>query len=1251
MIRELFTRLRSILHYLPVPWLRPGKGTAQAEYLTEEHVRSRLTGAGNRVRFLPIQDTYTEETEAMRRAYRYMLKDPVVKAALLTKMLAVAALDIQVHAASERAIDKEAAEFVKYALQKARGGTRHLALAILFGGLIDGFSICEKVWMQETRGRWNGKWRLRALKAKDSEFAWLLGDEFRNVVAVVDRRTNTEYNPTNFAIWQHMPLFEAPTGMSDLRAAYRCYDDATEILTASGWKRFGDLTDQDAVAALDTSNGPGRLVYQIPTERVSYPYQGRMFRQQGRAIDLCVTPNHRMWVGTREARRFRFVEAAELMESKRGLVRYKRDAEWEGEEHEFFALPAVEHRKGGPGRPVAITKPSRQLPMDDWLRFLGFWLAEGNAYRKKNGNRQCSVTITQNEGPALEEFCGVVERLGFNYCIKKRKNSPCRHLEISSLQLWSYIRKLGKSHAKYIPDEFKGLPPQQLKILLEWMNKGDGRHGGTQYATVSKRLADDVGEIALKAGMAATIFREKTKAGGIWIVGLNTQGIDGTLVNEGRDQRSWEEYDGPVHCVTVPSGIVYVRRNGKACWCGNSYWLIDTAWQLRGIGLERYTLPMMKATYLTPDHKAELETALPEMRSQAWITIPQGAQIEAMSLAATSGESEFAAAIRDLREDLVLGIAGAVLQMLQGQVSDGRGNSQVHKSTAELLQWFLAAEVGDVLTDQVAPDLVSLNFQGADYPKVTLGGVNDSTLMATIQVDDLLLKMGLPLSREEVYLKTGRSKPTDEADTLAPPAPPGAGVLGLGGGGVVPGAFADDESGGPVPPDRAAGPQQVQEDTQVQQADTQTASSVADLQKSYTKGDLSREAAVANATLLLQIDPEAAEKLFPPIPPQGGTGAPPPPTPEDQPDVRAADSGVSILTGTTRRMGDIEEFCGGKGSKKPGPCPTKAKKPPVAKEAAAAKPAAAPKVKGPAPGSQMKPEVRDKLRAVGMVGTFPPADVKIEDVKIADTKRDPKALEFEPLMSWTQKTKSGRLSMQYRYTQAFHDRNAADKHQRVAAIEPHIDGIAEKLRGQMGDTALPQRKREAAAIAALIGETGLRPTDGEDSVAHGHFGISSLQARHVTIKGGRAYLDFMGKEGVRNKAVIKDPANVVFLKQALARTGGAEDFIFKEATSDNAGAALKAASVATGGPKDIKIKDLRTLKATQMARRIVGDFPGPPPPLTGDKKKDIRAIQKAILTMSGHVARVLNNEPTEARDTYIHPEIFKQWQSKLAVAS
>ena len=92
---------------------------------------------------------------------------------------------------------------------------------------------------------------------------------------------------------------------------------------------------------------------------------------------------------------------------------------------------------------------------------------------------------------------------------------------------------------------------------------------------------------------------------------------------------------------------------------------------------------------------------------------------------------------------------------------------------------------------------------------------------------------------------------------------------------------------------------------------------------------------------------------------------------------------------------------------------------------------------------------------------------------------------------------------------------------------------------------------------------------------------------------------------------------------------------------------LKQASVAVGGPEDVKLKDLRTIKATQSARKAIEEFEGPLPPMTGDRKKDARALAKAILAISAVVAGVLNNEPTMARDSYVMPQVWQFFEERL----
>lgn len=295
-----------------------------------------------------------------------------------------------------------------------------------------------------------------------------------------------------------------------------------------------------------------------------------------------------------------------------------------------------------------------------------------------------------------------------------------------------------------------------------------------------------------------------------------------------------------------------------------------------------------------------------------------------------------------------------------------------------------------------------------------------------------------------------------------------------------------------------------------------------------------------------------------------------------------------------------------------------------------------------APGSQMPPAVVQRLRSLGMVGTLPPADVPLSAITV-----NLKAGDAGALLSWKQTTKSGRVSDQRRYTQAFHDANAAAKWQLVSQLEPKIGVIKQHLQQHMTSPVSTPKLKQAAGIASIIAETGLRPTDDKESVQHGHFGVSSLQARHIKIKGGAAQLKFVGKEGVVNRAVVKDPHNVALLAAQL-KGKGKRDAVFPDASGADANATLKSIAAKVGAPSDLSVKDLRTLKATQTARQVVSGYRGPPPPFSGDPVKDTKVMKAAILKMSGEVARVLNNTPVMARDNYIHPQVFEAWRQSLA---
>jgi len=337
-----------------------------------------------------------------------------------------------------------------------------------------------------------------------------------------------------------------------------CYSEDTEVLTENGWKLFKDLNGNEKVATLNPKTE--EIEYQKPIRYIKYYYEGKMFHQRGSSIDLLVTPDHNLWVGPnyiggylihKEVRKWTFIKAEDCPR----FVRYKRNANWIGQEKEFFVLPSAEGstRKSEPIK----------IKMDDWLRFFGIWLAEGSVCYSKGGNY--GVYISQKDKDKKEIIKNWLSKLPFNF-------TECSNgFRCYNKQLYEYLKQFGNSKSKFIPREILMLSKRQLKILFDSLMLGDGNADGWRFAVSSKRLADDFQELLLKIGLAGTVGYQISGVSNteMYPVYISYRELEPSP-NYGSDKRSYEYYRGMVYSVEVPKHhIIYVRRNGKACWCGN----------------------------------------------------------------------------------------------------------------------------------------------------------------------------------------------------------------------------------------------------------------------------------------------------------------------------------------------------------------------------------------------------------------------------------------------------------------------------------------------------------------------------------------------------------------------------------------------------------------------------------------------------------------------------------------------------------
>jgi hypothetical protein len=202
---------------------------------TDDLIRQEVWGTT----YGPSGGNLSNETPAIRARYREMLREPMVKVGILSKVWDVASQTIAFNPVDKKAKrDVEIAEFNTDNLANAKGGILAIVESILFGTLIDGYGVCHKKKRDEDRGRWAGKRMLAELRPKDSDYYELKYDAYRNLQWVKEKYprendpTEGYHDPADFVVTYHVRIFDSPWGMSDFRAAdraYCCLDAATRL--------------------------------------------------------------------------------------------------------------------------------------------------------------------------------------------------------------------------------------------------------------------------------------------------------------------------------------------------------------------------------------------------------------------------------------------------------------------------------------------------------------------------------------------------------------------------------------------------------------------------------------------------------------------------------------------------------------------------------------------------------------------------------------------------------------------------------------------------------------------------------------------------------------------------------------------------------------------------------------------------------------------------------------------------------------
>jgi DNA topoisomerase-1 len=220
---------------------------------------------------------------------------------------------------------------------------------------------------------------------------------------------------------------------------------------------------------------------------------------------------------------------------------------------------------------------------------------------------------------------------------------------------------------------------------------------------------------------------------------------------------------------------------------------------------------------------------------------------------------------------------------------------------------------------------------------------------------------------------------------------------------------------------------------------------------------------------------------------------------------------------------------------------------------------------------------------------------------------------------------------QYLYHERWSAARDTEKFDNLAAFGACLPALREQIDRDLARRGLP-RERVLALVARLLDDSLIR-VGNEASAARDSFGLTTLESRHVEVRGSGVAFDFTGKSGVEHHVELRDQ-QLARLVQACDDADGEQLFCYLEGddvvdvSSDDVNRYLRAIA-----GDHVSARDFRTWGGSVTT---VGDL-GPLRPEDRTPSAFLAAVDVA--------AERLGNTRTVCRASYVHPAIEPAFES------
>jgi len=200
------------------------------------------------------------------------------------------------------------------------------------------------------------------------------------------------------------------------------------------------------------------------------------------------------------------------------------------------------------------------------------------------------------------------------------------------------------------------------------------------------------------------------------------------------------------------------------------YWFKKNTLRSWSLFNEKYGAPLAVAkvdSSVSDQDKQAILDVLESIQTDAGIVLPESIQLDYLE-ANRSGDGETFQRLADwCNDEMARIILGGTLTSGEGRRSGSLALGEVHESVRQDYLESDAVQLEAVLNETLLKWIVELNFPIISAPKIKFDTAVNKDLEQQLRIDSELVRIGVPVSKDELYNRYGRTKPTDRSNAIS----------------------------------------------------------------------------------------------------------------------------------------------------------------------------------------------------------------------------------------------------------------------------------------------------------------------------------------------------------------------------------------------------------------------------------------------------------------------------------------------------